>query len=131
MNREGRREHCQSNDKCHFVFEAFAAKMASKCSKTDSNSQNISAALKLEPRRDLLSGPLNTGLARNTFVLLTSLPGELSEEVAREPPAFEQYSFTLTLLVISGKKERSNRRMEWELSHPLYISCSILLPFGR
>lgn len=106
-------------------------KVASKCSKTDSNSQNISAALKPEPRGALLSGPLNTGLARSTFVLLTSLPGKLLEEVAREPPAFEQYSFTLTFLVISGKQERSNRSTEWELSHPLYVSCSIPLPLSR
>lgn len=50
MNRKGRRKHCRSNDKCHFAFEAFTVKMAWKCSKTDSNSQNVAAALKLEPR---------------------------------------------------------------------------------
>jgi len=116
---------------CHFASEAFTVKMVSKCSKTDSKSQNISAALKLEPHSDLLSGPLNTGLARSIFVLLASLPGKLSEEAAREPPACEQYSFTLTSLVISEKKERSSRRMEWELSQPLQVSCSVLLPLGR
>lgn len=109
-NRKGRRKHCRSNDKCHFVFEAFTVKMTSKCSKTDSTSQTISAAVKLEPRGDLLLGPLNTGLARSTSVLLASLPGKLSEEVAREPPACEQYLFTLTSLVISGKKERKIKR---------------------
>lgn len=74
MNRKGRRKHCQSNDNCHFAFEAFTVNMASKCSKSDSNSQNISAALKLEPCGDLLSGSLNTGLARSAFVLLALPP---------------------------------------------------------
>lgn len=69
MKRKGRRKHCRSNDRCHFTFEAVLVKTASKCRKTDSKSQNIPAALKLEPRGDLLSGPLNTGLARRMFVL--------------------------------------------------------------
>lgn len=131
MKRKCRRKHCWSNDKCHFTFEAVLLKTASKCRKTDSKTQNISAVLKLEPRGDLLLGPLNRGPERRMFVLPVSLPGKPSEEVAREPPACELYSFTLTWLVISGKKERSNRRMEMELSHPLYISCSVLLPLGR
>lgn len=107
MKGKGRRKHCWSNDKCHFAFEYFVVKMVSKCSKTDSNSQNISAVLNLEPRGDPLSGPLNTGLARSTFVLLASLPGKLSEEVAREHRAWEQYLFPLTSLVISGKKDHT------------------------
>jgi len=56
--------------------------VSSRCSRTDSNSQNVSAALRLEPRGELLSGPLNTRLASSTFVLLTSLPGKLLEDVA-------------------------------------------------